>query len=81
MSKPIRYVPMRVRTDDSVTHAAYPEWLPIDARYARTFCDQHVHFDKDSRYEGTRRFGSRIEDDAVVDCMTCLITLDRQELW
>ena len=81
VTEPIRYVPMRVRTDDNVTHAAYPEWRPLDARYAHTYCNQYVCLDKGSCGEGARRFCTRIEDDAVVDCMTCLTTLDRQEPW
>jgi len=72
---------MRVRTDDRVTHAAYPEWRPLEARYARTYCDQRVHFDKGLNGEGSRRFCFRIEDDALVDCMTCLTRQARQEPW
>ncbi len=73
VSEPIQYDPIRVQTDDGITHAAYPPWRPLVSINTRTYCNQSVWFDKGSSEENSRLFCSRIEDDAIVDCMTCIV--------
>jgi Pyruvate/2-oxoacid:ferredoxin oxidoreductase delta subunit len=70
---------MRVRTVDGITHAAYPEWRPVGDYDARTDCNLRIHHCDRQNCKSTRLLSVRIEDDAVVDCMTCLVAGDRQE--
>lgn len=74
VSEPTQWAEMRVRTTDGITHGANPEWRPLEPKDARTYCDQRVHFGKDAESNSrTRRFSARIADDAVIDCITCLV--------
>lgn len=75
---------LRLRTNDRITHAAWPEFRSRDDNDANTVCGLRLHHCNLStcrhpdRHK-TKTFSARRSDDELVDCMTCLTRQVRQE--
>lgn len=84
VSGPARARQLRLRTNDRITHAAWPEFRSRDGNDAFTLCGLRLHHCDLSACRHpdrhrTRTFSVRIPDNELVDCMTCLTRQARQE--
>lgn len=84
VSEPPKTRQLRLRTNDKITHAAWPDWRSVDENDAITVCGLSLHHCNlnTCRHLGRhklRRFSVRRPYDEMIDCMTCLTRQARQE--
>lgn len=84
VSQPTIWRQLRLRTNDKITHAAWPELRTRDENDAFTLCGLRLHHCDLSRCRHpdrhrTRAFSVRRSHDELVDCMTCLHRQAKQE--